>query len=83
MDAVDKGQPWVDHWPMWDEGLSKFPAPFDIATARGKLARKFNTRLRPRQELPEAQAQLAQFRKRDSVSGRYRQPSTPDTTDGG
>jgi hypothetical protein len=35
MDAVDKGQPWVDHWPMWDEGLSKFPAPFDIATARG------------------------------------------------
>jgi hypothetical protein len=36
-------QPWVDRWPMWDEPLSKVTAPFDIALAREKLARKFNT----------------------------------------
>jgi hypothetical protein len=37
-------QPFVDHWPTWDEPLSKFPAAFDVAAAREKLARKFNQR---------------------------------------
>jgi hypothetical protein len=37
-------QPWVDNWPMFDEALSKIPAPFDIASAREKLARRFNAR---------------------------------------
>jgi hypothetical protein len=37
-------QPWVDHWPMWDEPLSKIRAAFDIDGAREKLARKFNRR---------------------------------------
>jgi hypothetical protein len=37
-------QPFVDHWPMWDEPLSKITAPFDIAAAREKLARRFNVR---------------------------------------
>jgi hypothetical protein len=35
-------QPFVDCWPLWDEGLSKIPAGLDIAAAREKLARKFN-----------------------------------------
>jgi hypothetical protein len=37
-------QPWIDNWPSWDEPLSKIPAPFDIARAREKLARRYNTR---------------------------------------
>jgi hypothetical protein len=37
-------QPWIDHWPMWDEPLSKVTAAFDIDAAREKLARKFNRR---------------------------------------
>jgi hypothetical protein len=37
-------QPWVDHWPMWDEPLSKIRAAFDIDGAREKLARRFNRR---------------------------------------
>jgi hypothetical protein len=37
-------QPFIDHWPIWDEPLSKVAAPFDIAGARWKLARKFNVR---------------------------------------
>jgi hypothetical protein len=37
-------QPYITHWPMWDEPLSKIPAPFDLAAAREKLARKFNRR---------------------------------------
>jgi hypothetical protein len=37
-------QPWIDDWPLWDEGLSKFPAALDIAAAREKLARRFNRR---------------------------------------
>jgi hypothetical protein len=37
-------QPFVDCWPLWDEGLSKIPAAFDIAAAREKLARRFNRR---------------------------------------
>jgi hypothetical protein len=35
-------QPWIDAWPMWDEGLSKITAALDIAAAREKLARRFN-----------------------------------------
>jgi hypothetical protein len=37
-------QPFVDHWPVWDEPLSKITAAFDVAAAREKLARKFNRR---------------------------------------
>jgi hypothetical protein len=37
-------QPWIDAWPMWDEPLSKFPASVDIAAARERLARRFNSR---------------------------------------
>jgi hypothetical protein len=37
-------QPFVDHWPMWNEPLSKITAAFDIAAAREKLARRFNRR---------------------------------------
>jgi hypothetical protein len=35
-------QPFVDHWPTWDEPLSKIPTPFDIERAHLKLARRFN-----------------------------------------
>jgi hypothetical protein len=38
-------QPFVDHWPMWDEPLSKIPVALDVAHARMRLARKFNRRL--------------------------------------
>jgi hypothetical protein len=37
-------QPFVDHWPMWNEPLPKITAAFDIAAAREKLARRFNRR---------------------------------------
>jgi hypothetical protein len=37
-------QPFVDHWPMFDEALSKITAAFDIEAAREQLARKFNRR---------------------------------------
>jgi len=39
-------QPFVDHRPvaLYDDALSKIPAPFDIAHAREKLAGKFNNR---------------------------------------
>jgi hypothetical protein len=37
-------QPFIDTWPTWDEPLSKITAAFDIATAREKLARRFNQR---------------------------------------
>jgi hypothetical protein len=37
-------QPWIDAWPMWDEPLSKVTAPFDVALARERLARRFNQR---------------------------------------
>jgi hypothetical protein len=42
--AETNEQPWVEHWPLWDEPLSKLPAAFDIAAAREKLARRFNAR---------------------------------------
>jgi hypothetical protein len=32
-------QPWIDHWPTWDEPLSKVVAGVDIAAARERLAR--------------------------------------------
>jgi hypothetical protein len=41
---MDDPQPYVDHWPMWDEPLSKLPAPFDIERARERLARRFNSK---------------------------------------
>ena len=37
-------QPYITDWPVWDEGLSKITAAFDIAAAREKLARRFNRR---------------------------------------
>jgi hypothetical protein len=37
-------QPFIDHWPVWDEPLSKITAALDIAAAREKLARRFNRR---------------------------------------
>jgi hypothetical protein len=37
-------QPWIDEWPMWDEGLSKITAAFEIAAARETLARRFSRR---------------------------------------
>jgi hypothetical protein len=37
-------QPFVDHWPTWDEPLSKITAGIDIEVAREKLARRFNKR---------------------------------------
>jgi hypothetical protein len=37
-------QPFIDHWPVWDEPLSKITAAFDIEAAREKLARRFNRR---------------------------------------
>jgi hypothetical protein len=37
-------QPFIDHWPQFDEALSKITAAFDIAGAREKLARRFNRR---------------------------------------
>jgi len=45
---MDGEQPFIDEWPLWDEPLSKFPAPVaraDIATARLRLAQKFNRAL--------------------------------------
>jgi hypothetical protein len=39
----DDDQPWVD-FPIWDEPLSKIPAPVDISAARWKLAQRFNAR---------------------------------------
>jgi hypothetical protein len=38
-------QPWIDSWPLWDEPLSKVAAPLDVAAARWKLAKRFNSRL--------------------------------------
>ena len=42
-------QPFVDHWPMFEEAYSKFPVLADIRTARVKLARRFNRRPLPRE----------------------------------
>jgi hypothetical protein len=36
-------QPRITDWPMWDEPLSKIPAPLDIKQARQRLARRFNS----------------------------------------
>ena len=38
-------QPFVDHWPVWDEPLSKVVAALDIVAARWRLALRFNARL--------------------------------------
>jgi len=37
-------QPWVTSWPMRAEDLSKIPVGLDMAAARERLARKFNSR---------------------------------------
>jgi hypothetical protein len=37
-------QPFVSHWPLFDEALSKIPTPLDIGAVRERLARKFNRR---------------------------------------
>ena len=42
-------QPWVDHWPMFEEAYSKFPVLADIVTARVKLARRFNAKRLPKE----------------------------------
>jgi hypothetical protein len=43
--AMSDEQPWIDRWPMFEEAHSKFPVLADIASARLKLARKFNRTL--------------------------------------
>jgi hypothetical protein len=45
----DDEQPWIDHWPMFEEACSKFPVLADIEAARIKLARKFNSRRLPKE----------------------------------
>lgn len=46
---TDTEQPFIDHWPLFEEACSKFPVLADIETARIKLARRFNTRPLPRE----------------------------------
>jgi len=41
-------QPFIDYWPMFEEACSKLPAPVDIASARIRLARRFNRRPLPK-----------------------------------
>ena len=40
-------QPYVDHWPMFEEPYSKFPVLADITHARVKLARASSTDISP------------------------------------
>ena len=49
---IQDSQPYVDAWPMWDEPLSKIPCqpvPVDIAAARLRLARRFNSGRLPKE----------------------------------
>jgi hypothetical protein len=41
----DNEQPYVDRWPLFEEGYSKFPVLADVAEARIKFARRFNRSL--------------------------------------
>jgi hypothetical protein len=52
-------QPFVDHWPMWDQPLSKIPAAFDVAHARERLARSFNRKAHPPGRRPSRARQPA------------------------
>ena len=47
-------QPWVDHWPMWDEPLSKIPAPVDVnaATAGAQVQHRFPDRRATSMSIP-------------------------------
>jgi len=42
-------QPWIDHWPTFDEARSKIPVSADIEAARVNLARHWNSKPLPRQ----------------------------------
>jgi hypothetical protein len=46
--SADAEQPWVDHWPLFEEAHSKFPVLADIEAARIKLARRFNSKPLPK-----------------------------------
>ena len=41
-------QPFIDHWPLFEEAHSKFPVLADIEAARIKLARRFNAKPLPK-----------------------------------
>src|SRR5262249_25740622 len=45
---ADTEQPFIDHWPLFEEAHSKFPALADIEAARIKLARRFKPKPRPK-----------------------------------
>jgi hypothetical protein len=45
---ADTEQPFIGHWPLFEEARSKFPAPVDIEAARIKLARRFNSKPLPK-----------------------------------
>jgi hypothetical protein len=66
-------QPFVDAWPMFDEALSKIPAPFDIERAREKLARRFNVRPAPLAKLVDALWDLSHPREPKAPAKRTRQ----------
>jgi hypothetical protein len=57
-------QPFVDHWPMRNEDLSKVTAVFDIADARLMLAWRFNTRLPNNVNVGELNIRFAPDRRR-------------------
>ena len=43
--SADDEQPWVDHWPLYEEAHSKFPVLADVEAARIKLARRYSLNL--------------------------------------
>jgi len=57
-------QPWVDQWPIFEEGFSKFPVLADITAARIRLARKFNRALPRDVEVTLARAEHERWRKK-------------------
>jgi hypothetical protein len=46
---TDTEQPFVDHWPLFEEAHSKFPVLADPKAARVKLARRFNSKPLPKE----------------------------------
>jgi hypothetical protein len=44
----DDEQPWIDHWPMFEEAYSKFPVLAEIRIARIRLARRWNSKPLPK-----------------------------------
>jgi len=45
---ADTEQPFIGHWPLFEEAYSKFPVLADIKAARIKLARRFNSKPLPK-----------------------------------